>query len=201
MKCKREIFGVQSYLVVLHHQREVSGRFTVLFLCSYPSSVTDKVEMFFGETVIPVFEEGNWQAYQEVLRSSKSYLELETAELWELLHPEKVLMYWWIQRMWSVGVSRSIQTDFEGSHNRTAYIYGRRHKCLYFLACLSASIASEWYRGGTYLCMGDVSEISRKKARNCSQSECSNELAELLAQQVNPSRLSNTLCAGVFWRG
>lgn len=28
VKYKREIFGVQSYLVLLHHQREVSGRFT-----------------------------------------------------------------------------------------------------------------------------------------------------------------------------
>lgn len=73
MKYKREIFGVQSYLVLLHHQREVSGRFTgggFLLLCFYPSSVTDEVEVFFGETVC-LSEEDNWQAGQEGLQSSK----------------------------------------------------------------------------------------------------------------------------------
>lgn len=91
-----------------------------------------------------VFKDSNWKGCQEDLRTSKNvkcqerYPELEMPELWDLVHPARMLLYWWMWRRWR-------------------YCRGMM------------------LRSYPLLCRWCSREISRKKARNCSQLEHSRE--------------------------
>lgn len=73
VKCKREIFGVQSYLVILPCQREVFGRFTggeFLFCVLVRLQRQMKLKCSL-ERQLCLSEEGSWQVCQENLKSSE----------------------------------------------------------------------------------------------------------------------------------